>query len=109
MKTKLDKYAISRGFESWLDLCSNLQPLDIESETIAVLGEIKNEQREVHLNLNESWSTIHLMIKLIEASEILLNERNYDGLGWEDIQGAVKRSKELITKIINYEKNNNNC
>lgn len=45
---------------------------------------------------NEPWSLYEVLKKLVEASEILLIKKDYDGHGWEEISHAVKRGKEII-------------
>lgn len=49
--------------------------------------------------LNTSWPITEVLSKLIEASEILLEKKDYDGHGWEEISYATKRAKELVVFI----------
>lgn len=42
------------------------------------------------------WDTKSTLLKLIWASEYLLNEKNYDGHNYEAIEICVKRGKEII-------------
>lgn len=51
------------------------------------------------LGLTEPWNTVEVIKKLIEAAEILLHEKDYDGHGWEEIAGCVRYGKERIEKL----------
>lgn len=47
------------------------------------------------LRLSEAWTLNDVVNKLIEASEILLHDKNYDGMGYEEIEQCVKIAKEF--------------
>jgi hypothetical protein len=49
------------------------------------------------LALDNAWCLKDVMKKLIEASEILLHQKNYDGHGWEEINHCVERGKEIVS------------
>lgn len=51
------------------------------------------------LGLGQPYSTADVLRKLIDAAEILLAEKNYDGHGWEEIAGCVGYAKERLPKI----------
>ena len=51
------------------------------------------------LGLDNSWSLKDVLNKLIEASEILLHQKNYDGHGWEEINHCVERGKEIVSTL----------
>jgi len=51
------------------------------------------------LMLDKAWSLPQIMIKLIEASDILLKDKDYDGMGWEQISIASEHAKKFITNI----------
>lgn len=51
------------------------------------------------MGLGEPWPTHDVLAKLIEAAEILLHEKNYDGHGWELIEGCVRYGKERIPHL----------
>ena len=51
------------------------------------------------LRMDEPWSLCAILEKLVEASEILLDDKNYDGHGWEFIQIAKEEAKQIITKL----------
>jgi transcriptional regulator with XRE-family HTH domain len=51
------------------------------------------------LGLDSSWSLKDVLKKLIEASEILLHQKNYDGHGWEEINHCVERGKEIVSTL----------
>jgi hypothetical protein len=52
--------------------------------------------------LNTAWPITEVLKKLIEAAEILLNNKNYDGHGWEEIYHATIKAKELEISINNW-------
>jgi hypothetical protein len=47
----------------------------------------------------ESWDLISVLNKLISSTEILLNKKDYDGHGWEEVQHCVKKGKEYVSKM----------
>ena len=49
------------------------------------------------LALDNAWCLKDVLKKLIEASEILLLQKNYDGHGWEEISHCVDRGKEIVS------------
>jgi hypothetical protein len=49
------------------------------------------------LALDNAWCLKDVLKKLIEASEILLHQKNYDGHGWEEINHCVERGKEIVS------------
>jgi transcriptional regulator with XRE-family HTH domain len=51
------------------------------------------------LGLDNSWSLKDVLKKLIEASEILLHQKNYDGHGWEEINHCVERGKSIVSTL----------
>ncbi len=51
------------------------------------------------LGLDNSWSLKDVLKKLIEASEILLHQKNYDGHGWEEINHCVEIGKEIVSTL----------
>ena len=54
------------------------------------------------LGLSEPYSLDSVLEKLIEASEILLHQKNYDGHGWEIISEAVTQARNYKNKIDSY-------
>lgn len=51
------------------------------------------------LDLDKPWPLKDVLAKLIEATEILLHQKNYDGHGWEEISHCVQRGKEIINNL----------
>lgn len=49
------------------------------------------------LALDNAWCLKDVLKKLIEASEILLLQKNYDGHGWEEISHCIDRGKEIVS------------
>ena len=56
------------------------------------------------LSHDNPWPLNDVLKKLIEASEILLHDLNYDGDGWEKIDICKKRGEDII-EIIEYIEN----
>jgi hypothetical protein len=48
------------------------------------------------IGMDKAWPLVDVLYKLVEASEILLHKKNYDGHGWEEIEHCIKRGKEII-------------
>jgi hypothetical protein len=46
-----------------------------------------------------AWPITEVLAKLIEASDILLKKKDYDGHGWEEIHHATNRAKGWLEKI----------
>ncbi len=55
-----------------------------------------HERLRAVLMEGESWPLRDVITKLVEASEILLHQKNYDGHGWEQISHAVDRAKVAL-------------
>jgi hypothetical protein len=49
------------------------------------------------LGLANPWPLIDVLGKLIEATEILLHDKNYDRHGWEEMNHCVIRGKEIVS------------
>ena len=47
------------------------------------------------IGADQPWSLYDVLNKLIEASDILLHKKNYDGHGWEEIYHAAKRARYI--------------
>lgn len=54
---------------------------------------------EKALRLEDPWCTKDVLRKLAEAADILLNEKDYDGHGWESIEHAGKAAREIIATL----------
>lgn len=48
------------------------------------------------LDGDNAWDTFSVLEKLVEAADILLHKKDYDGHGWEEIEICYKRGKELL-------------
>lgn len=48
------------------------------------------------LLLDEPWPLRGIMAKLVEAADILLDEKSYDGHGWEEIHHCRDRAKAIL-------------
>jgi predicted metalloenzyme YecM len=51
------------------------------------------------LGLDQPWALIDVMKKLIEVTDILLHEKNYDRHGWEEIEHCLGRGKEIVKML----------
>ena len=51
------------------------------------------------LELNQAWSIIYVLEKMIEAATILLDKKDYDGHGWEEIHHARQRAREIYSNL----------
>lgn len=51
------------------------------------------------LGLEEAWPLINVLEKLVEATNILLHKKSYDGHGWEDINHCVARGEQIIKNL----------
>jgi len=63
------------------------------------------------LGLKNAWPLKDVLKKLIEASEILLLKKDYDGHDWEEISRCVTRGKEILVMIegVKMTKEENKC
>lgn len=48
----------------------------------------------------DPWPLKDVLAKLIEAAEILLVKKDYDGHGWEEIHHAINRAKKIQELLI---------
>jgi hypothetical protein len=53
-----------------------------------------SEKKKICLSTNTAWPPHDIVVKLIEAADILLNKMDYDGDDWELIHEARDRAKE---------------
>lgn len=47
------------------------------------------------IGADQPWPLRDVLNKLIEASDILLHNKSYDGHGWEEISHAVERGRYI--------------
>jgi len=59
------------------------------------------------LNKSEPWPLRNILSKLVEASEILLHDKNYDGHGWENISVCADLAKRYVIEIESFLSKNN--
>ena len=48
---------------------------------------------------DKAWNTHDVIAKLVEATDILLHRKDYDGHGWEEIEICYQRGKEILQQI----------
>ncbi len=59
-------------------------------------------------NNDHPWNTYSVISKLVEAADILLHKKDYDGHGWEEIEICYKRGQEILKQISENMKEHNN-
>lgn len=59
------------------------------------------------MNEDNSWPTKDVLTKLIWATKYLLNEKSYDGHGYEQLEICVKRGEDILRRL-NHEPNVSN-
>jgi hypothetical protein len=62
-----------------------------------ILKELPELPIDKIIGMDEAWPLVDVLKKLIEASEILLHKKDYDGHGWEEMEHCVKRGKEIVS------------
>jgi len=70
-----------------------------ECNTSDIHYDVNGDNRIDILGLKNAWPLKDVLKKLIEASEILLLKKDYDGHGWEEISHCVTRGKEILAMI----------
>jgi hypothetical protein len=48
------------------------------------------------LRLDQPWPLVDVLKKLIEASDILLHEKNYDRNGWEEHEHCFREGNKIV-------------
>ena len=64
---------------------------------VKLLMEVQKERDDLE-GASDSWSLKDILKKLIEASDILLDKKDYDGHDWEEISLARKLAKTKLLK-----------
>lgn len=59
----------------------------------------RSEVIEEILESDNAWDLPHTLAKLLEATGILMDKRDYDGDGWEQITQAQMRGVAFLTKL----------
>lgn len=52
------------------------------------------------LGLNNAWPLKDVLQKLVDAAEILLHKKSYDGHGYEEIEMCVKQARATIPQLV---------
>lgn len=52
------------------------------------------------LGIDKPWPITDVLNKLVESTEYLLEVKNYDKVGWEDVSHCTKIGREMSAKII---------
>jgi len=50
---------------------------------------------------DKPWSLLEVMKKLVGASDILLHQKDYDRMGWEEHEHAYREGKAIIELLSN--------
>lgn len=65
--------------------------------------EEKPEERIVEiLGVYNAWPLKDVLAKLVEVTEYLLDVKNYDRTGWEEVSGCAKRGREYLYLLNNF-------
>lgn len=94
------KHYIASPFDSEHDdFDFHLRMLDKASELYA--NQFREAQKcQCHvLRLEETWPLIDVLRKLVEASDILLHEKDYDRAGWEEHEYAYRQGLMIIEQL----------
>ena len=75
---------------------SDLSPSNEQQQALNIADVMRSLPVAEILALDQPWPLRDVLNKLIEASEILLHDRSYDGHGWEEISYAVGRAKQIV-------------
>ena len=59
----------------------------------------KKELETEILGLDNSWPLYDTLVKLVEATDILLHKKDYDGCNWEEMELCFSRGKEIIKNL----------
>lgn len=51
------------------------------------------------LGVNDAWPITDVLLKLIEATEYLLDVKNYDKTGWEEVSHCTKVGRKMMESI----------
>lgn len=70
-----------------------------ELAELIISNQSNKDNVDVPLNNGEPWNTHDVIAKLIEAADILLHKKDYDGHGWEEIEICYNKGKELLEQI----------
>lgn len=100
---------VSIEFGKYLKRLSNISPRTLEHSMKDLFKDFMDEyaespdRKQIHFNpqidmLDEDkpWDTFSVISKLVEAADILLHKKDYDGHGWEEIEISHKRGLELL-------------
>lgn len=66
---------------------------------IYVMNEARTDERNFILETDKAWSLPEVLAKLVEASEILMDEKDYDGHGHEQISACIARGKDILANL----------
>lgn len=86
----------SDGFGLWVSALDNMSHEQLTSVLTFVIGKLGERAPAKALMEDQSWPLRDVLAKLIEASEILMHQKNYDGHGWEQISHAIERGKVAL-------------
>lgn len=89
---------IGTGYKSKTDELAQ-KCLDQEKELASLRSELA--EKEKLMGIGNPWPLVDVLKKLIDASEILLIKKSYDGHDYEEIEICVKRAKEIVDQLKN--------
>jgi len=68
-------------------------------ESIELINQFKSDVINDALALDDSYPLKDVLMKLQQAAKYLLNEKNYDGPDYEELEQCVNRVDAIITKL----------
>lgn len=68
-------------------------------KVIKILSRLPQREVSMPLGLDNPYPLKSVLEKLIEATEILLHQKSYDGPNYEELEMCVRRAKEIIRQI----------
>lgn len=76
-----------------------LRSSDLFGPACRAVGRLAGEHERLRAVLmeHEPWPLRDVLAKLVEAGDILMHEKNYDGHGWEQISHAIERGKAALS------------
>lgn len=60
----------------------------------------KNDKLLAALGVGEAWPITDVLMKLIESTEYLLDVKNYDRQGWEEVSHCTKVGRKMVSDIL---------
>jgi hypothetical protein len=98
---KYTKQDLEAALEVEKEILKKGTPAELKSIFAAgkIIGLQSGQEPPLPTEEGKAWNTASVLAKLIEAADILLHEKNYDGHGWEQIEICHKRGLEILSLL----------